>query len=263
MRAAGAACAAAVAVSAAVVVASGAGAAQGDRDGGNGALASASAPAVQSMVVGAGGTVISAPRTVATAAGSVTVGHSRCAVAAATPLAVLANLQRAGGPSFSLQDYGHCNLSARNSGQLFVYRLGGETNHGQDGWEYKVGRVSGTTGAADTSGALGNGRLLSAGERVLWFWCDAFAGGCQRTLEVSASSSVARGGRLSVQVSGYDNEGRGKPVGEAIVTLGSDFASTSSSGQASLIAPAAPGRYGLSAKGRGMVPSFPETIVVR
>jgi hypothetical protein len=247
MRAAYAACAMAAVFCAAVVLVSPA----------------VAAPSVQTMVVGAGGVVLSGPRTVSAASSTVRVGGRGCAVAAGTPLAVLAALGRLGGPSFALRDYGRCGASASNSGQLFVYRLGGESNRGQDGWEYKVDRVSGTTGAADTSGARGNGQLLSSGQRVLWFWCAAFAGGCQRTLEVSASSSVTHGRTLAVQVSGYDNEGHGRPVAGAIVTLGSDFASTNAAGRATLIAPQSGGRYTLSAKRSGLVPSFPETIVVR
>ncbi len=190
---------------------------------------------------------------------------SGCAVAAGTPLAALAGLARLGGPSFSLRDYGRCGSSARNSGQLFVYRLGGETNRGQDGWEYKVGRVSGTTGAADTSGPLGNGRLLASGERVLWFWCQASPGGCQRTLEVSAPSSVTpSAGRCAVQVTGYDNEGRGTAGG------GRDRHARQRLRLDQLRRPGdavrSQRRRALLAErqaGRRWCPSFPETIVVR
>jgi hypothetical protein len=184
-------------------------------------------------------------------------------VAAATPLSALAGLARLGGPAFSLRDYGHCGAAARNSGQLFVYRVGGETNRAQNGWEYKVGAVAGTTGAADTSGILGNGHLLRSGQRVLWFWCQSTAGGCQRSLELSAPASVSPGAGLVVRVAGYDNEGRGTPVAGAVVHLGTDFATTGASGQASLIVPSAAGRYTLSAVRSGLVPAFPETIVVR
>jgi hypothetical protein len=186
-------------------------------------------------------------------------------VAAGTPLAVLADLARAGGPRFSLHDYGRCGASPANSGQLFVNSLGGEANRGQNGWEYKVNGVSGTTGAADLSGPSGNGRLLSTGEQVLWFWCATYGGGCQRSLEVSPATTITvrRGSTFSVVVSGRDNEGRRAAVPGAIVTLGSDFASTAGSGRATLYAPSAPGRYALSATRRGLVPSFPETIVVR
>jgi len=225
--------------------------------------AAAAGPSVQSMVVGSTGAILSR-RTVTASATTVRVGQRSCAVAASTPLAVLAAVRRAGGPGFALHDYGRCGSATRNSGQLFVYSLGGETNGGQNGWEYKVDDVSGVTGAADTSGARGDGRLLRSGERVLWFWCHAYAGGCERTLDVAASTTtVSRGSSLTVSVTGHDNEGRGAPVAGAIVTLGSDFASTGASGRTTLIAPSTPGRYTVSAARGGLVPSFPETIVVR
>ncbi len=228
------------------------------------ARAAASGPSVQTMVVGSGGAILTSARTVSAGATSVRVAGRSCAVAAGTPLAVLAALRSAGGPGFALRDYGHCGASAGNSAELFVDSLAGEANSGQDGWEYKVDGVSGSTGAADPSGPQGNGRRLSSGERVLWFWCAAHAGGCQRTLEVSAAtSSPAAGGRLTVTVTGADNEGRSVPVAGAIVTLGSDFASTAGNGRATLIAPSVAGRYTVSAARRGLVPSFPETIVVR
>ncbi len=66
-----------------------------------------------------------------------------------------------------------------------------------------------------------------------------------------------------MRVTGYDNEGRGAPVAGAVVKLGTDFATTASSGRASVIVPSSPGRYQLSATLRGLVPAFPETIVVR
>ena len=107
-------------------------------------------------------------------------------------------LRRLGGPAFSLRDYGHCGASARDSAQLFVYALAGETQRGRNGWEYKVGGVAGSTGAADPSGPQGDGRLLAPGQQVLWFWCQATAGGCQRTLSVSAAgATVARGQRCA------------------------------------------------------------------
>jgi hypothetical protein len=226
----------------------------------SGALAAAT---VQSMVVGASGQILAGPRSVSAAGASVPVGRRRCAVAAGTPLAVLANLRRLGGPAFSVRDYGRCNSSPQNSALLFVYALGGETNVGRDGWEYKVGGVAGSAGAANPSGPRGDGRLLSSGQQLLWFWCHTAAGGCQRTLSVSAAGSVSRGGRLSVTVRGYDNEGRGAAIAGAIVRLGSDFATTNRSGRATLIAPGRRGSYSLSASRRGLVPAFPETIAVR
>jgi hypothetical protein len=223
----------------------------------------ASAPRVQSMIVGTGGRVISSARTVAATAGAVQVDRRSCGVDGGTPLAALLALRRAGGPGFALRDYGHCSASPANSGELFVYSLDGETNRGQSGWEYKVDDVSGSTGAADPSGPEGNGRRLRSGERVLWFWCQASGTGCERTLEVSAASSVSAAHALTVTVEGFDNEGRGVPVAGAIVTLGSDFASTAAGGRATLIAPSTRGSYQVSASRSGLVPSFPETIVVR
>ncbi len=228
------------------------------------ARGAAAAPSVQSMIVGSTGSILSPARTITASAITVRVGAKRCAVAAGTPLAVLAALQRVGGPRFALRDYGRCNSSPQSSGELFVYSLGGESNRGQSGWEYKVNGVSGSTGAGDPSGPMGDGRLLRSGERVLWFWCQASGGGCQRTLEVAPSSwTVSPGASLRVTVSGYENEGRAAPVAGAIVALGSDFASSGSAGRATLIAPSTPGRYQISATRTGLVPSFPETIAVR
>jgi len=216
------------------------------------------------MIVGSSGSILSSARTVTASATSVRVAGRSCAVAAGTPLAVLAAVARAGGPGFSLHDYGYCGSSQANSGQLFVSSLDGEANRGQNGWEYKVNGISGATGAADPSGPSGNGQRLRSGAQVLWFWCAAYAGGCQRTLEVAPSTiTVHRGSTLSVAVNGRDNNGRASAVTGAIVSLDSDFASTGAGGRATLYAPSTPERYLLSATRRGLVPSFPETIVVR
>ncbi|MHB8240873.1 MAG: hypothetical protein ACYDHN_02675 [Solirubrobacteraceae bacterium] len=227
-------------------------------------VGASAAPVVQSMIVGASGSILSPARTVTANATSVRVGGRSCAVAAGTPLAVLVAVARAGGPGFSLRDYGRCGSSQSSSGQLFVSSLAGETNRGQNGWGYKVNGISGATGAADLSGPSGNGQRLRSGQQVLWFWCAAYAGGCQRSLEVAASTvTVRRGGTLSVAVTGRDNDGHAALVAGAIVRLDTDFASTGAGGRATLYAPSTPGRYLLSATRRGLVPSFPETIVVR
>jgi hypothetical protein len=227
------------------------------------AAAAASGPGVQAMIVGREGTILSGPRAVTASATTLRVGARGCRVAAGTPLATLAALRRAGGPGFAMRDYGHCGPSAANSGQLFVYTIGSERNRGSNGWEYKVDNVAGTTGAGDPSGPRGDGRRIASGARVLWFWCQSVAGGCQRTLAVSAPAQVPRNGGLTVSVYAYDNEGRAVPAAGAIVTLGSDFASTGVRGHATLVAPAARGRYQLAATRRGTVPSFPVSILVR
>jgi hypothetical protein len=228
------------------------------------ASAGAGAPVtVQAMVVGRGGVVLAAARSVLASAASVHVGARSCEVSANTPLAVLADLHAAGGPGFALRDYGHCGGSPASASELFVDSLGGEANRGQDGWEYKVGGAAGSTGAGDPSGARGNGRLLTGGERVLWFWCEATSSGCERTLEVSAAGPVKHGRVFTATVYGYENEGRGAPVAGALVTLAGRTARTDSRGRASLYAPSRAGRYQLAASRRGMVPAFPVTVSVR
>jgi hypothetical protein len=225
----------------------------------------AAAPAVDTMVVGPSGTVLGA-RQVTVSATSVGLSGRRCAVAAATPLAALIDAAAAGHVALGLHDYGHCDSSPADSAELFVNSVAGASNRGQNGWEYKVGHVSGTTGAADTSGALGDGRLLANGQRVLWFWCVARAGGCQRTLDIRVSYPSGRllaGGALTVSVTGYDNDGHGVPVPGATIGFGASSTLTGSGGRATLAVPSRPGRYALSAGKRGLVPSFPETIVVR
>jgi hypothetical protein len=224
----------------------------------------AAAPTVQTMVVGRGGAILAAARSVTARATTLRAGGRSCAVAAGTPLAVLAALRRTpGGPRFSLRDYGHCGSSPANSSQLFVTAIDGQRNSGQNGWEYKVDGLAGSTGAGDPSGVRGDGRRIRPGQRVLWFWCTAQAGGCQRTLALApAATSVAPGASLTVTVTGQDNEGRGAPVAGAIATLGTDFASTAGDGHATLIAPAHPGRYQLTAARPGLVPAFSQTIVV-
>ncbi len=225
----------------------------------------AAAPAVETMAVGRGGTLLGVRR-VSAAAANVSVAGRHCAVAAATPLAALLALARLDGAALGLHDYGHCGSSAADSAELFVNSVAGQLNRGQDGWEYKVGHRSGTTGAADTSGALGNGRLLGSGRRVLWFWCVASAGGCQRTLDIAVSypgGHLVPGGALTVSVTGYDNNGRGRAVAAADIQFGSSATVTGSGGRATLAVPRRPGHYVLSAAKPGLVPSFPETIVVR
>ncbi len=224
----------------------------------------ASSPLVQGMVVGRGGAILYAPRPVSASATSVRVGSRSCEIASGTPLAALAAMHRAGGPGFSLRDYGSCGGAAANSSELYVASVAGESGSGQNGWEYKVNGASGTAGAADPLGPAGDGRRLGSGAHVLWFWCQASYGGCQRTLELFPSqTTVGRGASVQVRVYGYDNYGRAQAVSGAIVTLGTDFASTGAGGTASVTAPTAPGRYRMMASRTGLVPSFPQTIVVR
>jgi hypothetical protein len=222
----------------------------------------ARAPRVDVMVVGKSRVLLRPTRVTARAA-TVRVGGRRCAVAAATPLAVLVAARRAGGPSFALRDFGACSRSPRDSGGLFVRRIGREANRGRDGWTYKVGRRAGSAGAGDIGGPFGTGRRIAAGARVLWFWCRLGARGCQRTLALRAPATAAPGAPLTVTVSGHDDAGRGRAIAGATVALAGASAVTGRDGRATLTAPAATGRHTLSATAPGLVTGFPEQVMVR
>jgi hypothetical protein len=99
---------------------------------------------------------------------------------------------------------------------------------------------------------------------VLWFWCEARAGGCQRTLAVYPSrASVVAGARLVVTVRAYDNDGRSVPASGATVWLGGASARSDSRGRASVTVPRKAGGYWLAAGRPGSVPAFPGWIAVR
>jgi len=213
---------------------------------------------VRVMVVGKSAVLAAAER-VALKPRSAYVGGKRCSIGRATPLAVLAGT----GVSFRLKDYGACSGLARDAGSLYVSKIGPDRERGTDGWVYKVGRRAGSGGAADPAGSFGTGRLLRAGQRVLWFWCrkDA-ADSCQRTLEVRpAARHVEPGAPLAVAVRGYDDAGTGVPVQAAIVRLGDSQALTGADGVATVTAPAA-GTYRLQAEKPGSVVSFPVPVAV-
>ena len=189
---------------------------------------------------------------------SVRIGGRRCAVGRATPLSVLAGTRL----KLGFRDYGSCGRSARDAGALYVRRIGPDRARGSAGWVYKVGRRTGTTGAADPSGPFGRGRLRK-GARVLWFWCEQTTGqACQRTLEVVSPPTVTVGSVLSVTVRGYDDNGRGVAVPGATVRLGRSMAVTDSSGTAQVTAPS-PGTLRLTAERAGMVRSWPRKVTVR
>ena len=103
------------------------------------------------MVVGVAGNVMVPAEGVYASDVRLRVGDRVCTVAGGTPLAVLAAIRAAGGTGFALRDYGHCGSAVASSSQLFVVSVGGETNSGQSGWEYKVDHVSGSTGAKPRS----------------------------------------------------------------------------------------------------------------
>jgi hypothetical protein len=188
----------------------------------------------------------------------------RCRVAASTPLAALAAILRRQHTDWHVRDFGSCERrSARSSGQLFVDRVAGDRNRGQDGWFYKVDDRAGNQGAGEV-GSGANGRLRR-GDRVAWFYCvlDAATRSCQRTLRVIPdSASGSPGAALRVRVRGYDNERRAAAVPGARVELGTASAVADKNGVAVLTLPAA-GIHALTAASPGTVPAFPTMIAVR
>jgi hypothetical protein len=186
------------------------------------------------------------------------IGGRRCALGAATPLSALAGT----GISFRLVDYGACSRRPRDAGSLYVRQIGREWARGRDGWVYKVGRRSGSAGAADPAGPFGRG-LLRHGQRVLWFWCvKDRRDECQRTLETSAAAAVAPGAPLTVTVRGYDEAGEDVAIEGATVRLGDATAVTGADGVATVTAPVAVGRHEIEASKAGLVPAFPRSVTV-
>jgi len=213
------------------------------------------APVVEHMVVFRDGT--HRARRASTRGVTPRVGGRRCASATGTPLAALVRAR----PSrrIGLRDFGSCSRRARDGAGLFVRRIGPDANRGNDGWVYKVGRKVATAGAADPSGPFGRGRLRR-GQRVTWFYGLADSEGTfQRTLELRSSASG--GGRLSVRVIAYDDEGRGVSAGGAEVRLGDLTMVANAEGLASFSA--VPGRYGIRATRAGNVRTYPQRVTVR
>jgi hypothetical protein len=214
---------------------------------------------VEVMVVGQE-RVLAAARTVHARAIGLKASGRRCLVGASTPLAALAEAASRSHLSYHVRDFGRCSArEAASSGQLFVDRVAAERNSQNNGWFYKVNVRAGTAGGAD-----GSSRLHS-GDRVLWFYClfDNRARGCQQSLEAVPAARVGRAGEsLPVQVRGRDNEGKGRAVAGATVSLGASAALTDASGRLQLALPR-PGRHLLTASKAGTVPSFPVAVAVQ
>ena len=217
------------------------------------AAEAAAAPTADLMVVGRAGVLRDAAE-VRLAERRVRVdGGRRCAVGARTPLGVLAGARL----RLRIRDYAACGRSANDAGGLYVRQIGRERERGRSGWVYKVGARNGSAAAADPAGPFGSGGLRR-GARVLWFWCELGADGCQRTLVVRPSRrSVAAGAPVPVRVVGYDDDGRGVPVEGARVRIGSARATTGADGRARLTMPGSRRRPELVATRAGMVRSFP------
>jgi hypothetical protein len=182
----------------------------------------------------------------------VTVAGRRCAVAGRTPLAALVHSHPG---RIRLRDFGACSSRPSDAAGLLVTGIGGDRNHGQRGWVYKVGRRAATAGAADPSGPFGHGRLR-AGQRVTWFYC-VRATDCQRTLAVRATPVE---GGIAARVRGYDDAGDGVVVQGARVSAGGVTAVSGPDGRAQLAL--APGSYRVVARKAGLVRSFAERVTV-
>jgi hypothetical protein len=219
---------------------------------GVGSPAAAAPPKVGQLVVFRDGSA-RAKGAVSTRAAKVNVGGRRCTAGGGTALAALV---RSKPGKLRLHDFGSCSLDASDGGGLFVRGIAADTNRGQDGWVYKVGRRAATAGAADPGGPFGRGRLR-AGQRVTWFYCHLHDGGCQRTLELKLDAGP---GTVTATVRGYDDAGKGVAVADATVSAGARSAQTDASGRARLDLPA--GRYSVVAAKRGLVRSFSERIEV-
>jgi hypothetical protein len=219
------------------------------------ALVVAAAPAeakVRQMVVFRSGKALA--KNVSPRGLRVKVGRKRCRVASRTPLAALF---RSHPGHIGLKDFGSCSRNPRDATQLFVRSIRRDKNKGRRGWEYKVGRKAGTTGAADPSGPFGNGKRLRSGQRVVWFYCVLRSGGCQRTLAVRVTPDA---GGLTVKVVGYDDDGHGVTVEGATVKAGTTSGATGADGRVRLALPG--GSYKVYAKKKGLVRSFSERAQV-
>jgi hypothetical protein len=215
------------------------------------AAAGAAPPKIRQMVVFRDGSAVTKQVTARKAL--VRVGRRRCAAGAGTALAALAR-SRVG--RLRLRDFGSCSRRPRDGVGLFVSGIGPDTNRGRNGWAYKVGRRGAAAGAADPSGAFGNGRLR-AGQRVTWFYCRLGPRGCQRSLEVRVRGEP---GALVASVRGYDDEGKGTPIEGATVSAGGAAGLTGADGTARLAL--ATGSYRVVAAKDGLVRSFAERVEV-
>lgn len=215
-------------------------------------VAAATAPLVRQLVVFRDDSLRES--TLRARSTTVTVRRRRCAVGAGTALAALV---RSGPPKLLLRDFGTCSSRARDGGQLFVRGIGPDRNRGNSGWVYKVNHRLATTGAADTTGPFGRGRLRSGAE-VTWFFCTlSSTGRCPRTLD--AQPTVAPG-EVTVRVRAYSDSGRAVPGAGATVQVGATTVVADAEGLAR--ASVASGPQVVRVTSAGTVPARPRRVVV-
>lgn len=222
------------------------------------APAGAAAPVVDHMVVGKDGSARETGKIRASAT-RVKVGRKRCAVPQGTAIAALV---RSKPGTLRFWDFGSCSSRSRDAGGLYVRGVGRDIVSGPedpDGWVYKVGNKAAPAGGADPSGPFGRG-LLRSKQRVLWFWCVSLEDqdGCQRTLGLKVAVASKE---QTVQVTGYDNAGKGVPVeGATVSNQNGPVGTTDSTGTAKLTLGA--GTQTLHATKDGLVRSFPVKATV-
>ena len=120
-----------------------------------GAPAAAGARAtVDVMVVGKSRVLVPAKRGAAEAALRGVDGR-RCALGRTT---AAVGARRDGRRRSGSSTTAPARASARDAGSLYVRQIGPDRARGRDGWVYKVGRRSGSAGAADPGGPFGTGR---------------------------------------------------------------------------------------------------------
>jgi hypothetical protein len=140
-----------------------------------------------------------------------------------------------------------------------VRKIGPDANAGQDGWVYKVGRRTGTAGAADPAGPFGHGRL-KYGAHVLWFYCHMQGPSCQRTLSFTQIQTEPPGALL-VHVGAYNDRGRGIPAAGVIVHVDSVTGTTDANGAVRIVT--TPGTHTMYADGGGYVRTFQTKVEVQ
>lgn len=212
----------------------------------------ASYPKIEQLVVFRDGTAIQ--KSARAKQITTRVSGRDCAVGSGTALAALIRIKP---PSLRLHDYGRCSSRARDAEQLFVRRIGKDTNKGFDGWVYKIGQKLATAGSGDPGGPFGRGRLKD-GQKVLWFYCRLTGQSCQRTLSVKVTSTAP--GQVNVGVRSSDDGGKAILGSGATIHVGEYTATADELGGATLTVP--PGVYRVWAERNGEIRSFGERIEV-
>jgi hypothetical protein len=212
----------------------------------------ASYPKIEQLVVFRDGT--SLEKTATAKQVTTRIGGRDCTIGSATALAALVRIKP---PNLRIHDYGECSRRARDAEQLFVRRIGADTNKGFDGWVYKIGSKLATAGAADPGGPFGRGRLKD-GQKVLWFYCRLVGQSCQRTLVINVTAPTP--GQVNVGVRSANDQGKATGAPGATVHVGDTVVTADAEGHATVAVP--PGTHRVYAERAGEIRSFTTRIEV-